>query len=129
MESFPPSSGPVTVTPGTYYQLDGTRRPAADALFIDNHGQFTLLKMSISDRASIETKELQDLANSLPVEVSKKTWQLIFVVPEGRAANFEACMDNKGWARKLDLYVLPLHLDSEQCNVLDLIPRDHRLFH
>ncbi len=114
VQPFPPSSGPATIKPGTYYRLDGTRRPVADALYIDNHGRFTLLKILISSRASIETKELQDLVDSLPVEASKKTWQLIFVVPEDRAANFEACLDNASWARKVDFYVLPLHLDRHR---------------
>jgi len=128
VQSFPPSSGPVAILPGTYYQLDGTKRPSVDAFFINNNGQFTLLKMSIDERSVIKARELQELADGLPVELRQKRWTLLFVVPEIWMA-FQASVDDEAWAGKLDMYVLELLLDSvqsSQSSVLDKLSRDDR---
>ncbi len=110
----------VAVVPGTYYRSKCPNHARPDSFFVDNDGGLTLFKMSIAERCFISAKELQALGDCLPIDARKNTkWRLIFVIPEGREEMFEGRTDTEDWAQKVEVCVLPLHLNRTQQVVMD----------
>jgi len=83
-----------------------------------------LIQIPFAQEHSIKHKRLEALEERLlgiAPATDENPWRILLVVPKGQDGNFGAWVDQEGWAKKLEMFVLPFayeQKDSEICEYL-----------
>ncbi len=114
----------IVVERGSYYQPDSPNHPTADAFFIDNSGHFTLIQIPFAQEHSIKHKRLEALQERLlgiAPATDENPWRILLVIPKGQDGNFGAWVDQEGWAKKLEMFVLPFVYEQKESEIREYL--------